>query len=378
MLKVQNYLLQFENPEDGLKSLEDNFAIKATKNDTDGRVILNYNMIESPKTNEIVRECRGLVLDKDNGWKLVAKAFTRFFNHCEGEHLDFDWSNISASHKEDGSLIIYYFYNGEWRVNTKGSFGHGEVNDSGLTWKQLFSVATEPYSYEMSSLNKSYTYVFELCSIYNKVVRYYPEPTIFLLAIFDGENEVEINNQTIDLPTPITFKLNSIDEAISYIKAEEIKEKTYEGLVLKDRFEHRIKVKSESYLLLHRSANNGNISWEDIYKSCLTDDSGEEFLSYFNEYRPKFEIMKAFIKESKEYIEKTYSQVKDIENQKEFALAVKDIKFSSLFFALRKGDGSIDELFLTRSSYIVKLFEEHYKPIREANLLQEFSCINPS
>lgn len=356
MLKVQEYLLQFENPEDGLKSLEDNFAIKATKNDTDGRVILNYNMIESPKTNEIVRECRGLVLDKDNGWKLVAKAFTRFFNHCEGEHLDFDWSDVTASHKEDGSLIIYYFYNGEWRVNTKGSFGHGEINDSGLTWKQLFSVAIEPYSYGLSFLNKNYTYVFELCSIYNKVVRHYSEPTIFLLAIFSDKEEIELNSQLTHFLEPFTFKLYSIDKAIEYIEVKERNDSTFEGLVLKDKKGNRMKVKSASYLMLHRSANNGNITWESIYDSCLTDDGGEEFTNFFPEYKDRFDKMKDFIKQSKEDIVETYNKYKDIEVQKDFALTIKDYKFASILFALRKGEGTVDELFLSRSSAILKIF----------------------
>ena len=39
--------------------------------------VLNYDQIESPKLNDIVRECRGLILDKD--YNIALRSFDRFF-----------------------------------------------------------------------------------------------------------------------------------------------------------------------------------------------------------------------------------------------------------------------------------------------------------
>ena len=362
MLAVQSYLRKFSNPDEALESLEREFAIKATLSPYDDRIILNYNMIDSPKTNEIVRECRGLVLDKNNGWNLIARAFTRFFNHCETEHLEFDWVNkVEASEKEDGSLILYYYYNGEWRVNTKGSFGQGIINDSGHTWTSLFNECLAKV--ESLYLVPAFTYVFELCSIHNKVVRHYPSPQIYLLTSFDSlGGEIDMNDEILAgyfnvFERPKSFIINSLDEAIEYIKAKESLDATYEGLVLCDSHGNRIKVKSASYLMLHRSANNGHVSWEQIYNQCLTDDGGQEFLSYFDSYTERFDKMREFIKNSKEEILTLYSQVKDIEGQKEFAMRVKDNKFAAILFAFRKGGETIDELMISRASIFLRIFD---------------------
>ena len=55
---VQEQLRQY-----GPEHLSNTLGIKFTYGD-DNRVILNYNQIDSPKNHPVVKECRGLVLDK--------------------------------------------------------------------------------------------------------------------------------------------------------------------------------------------------------------------------------------------------------------------------------------------------------------------------
>ena len=357
MLKVQEYLNKFNNPTEAIQSLKDEFAIEVVYHPTDSLIILNYNMIESPKLNEIVRECRGLVLDMADNFAIIAKGFQRFFNHCETEHLEFDWSDVTGSHKEDGSFILHYNYKDSWRVNTKGSFGFGEINDSGYTWCKLFEQCL--FQVKSTDFRKEYTYVFELCSMYNQVVRYYQYPQIFLLAVFDKfGNEINVDGPEFQyFEKPTTIKIHSIDEAIAYIKKQEKDDKTFEGLVLKDKHGNRMKVKSESYLILHRSANNGYVGWEQIYTSCLTDDGGEEFLSYFPSYRDRFDTMRKFIADSKTEIVETYEKYKGLESQKDFALSVKDSPFSFALFSLRKNECDTDKLFVNKTTQFLRVFD---------------------
>ena len=75
---VQDYL---RHPQHTLETLHETYGIRHNVHE-DGRVILNYSQIDSydVRFEPIVRECRGLVLDSNNNWALVARAFSRFFN----------------------------------------------------------------------------------------------------------------------------------------------------------------------------------------------------------------------------------------------------------------------------------------------------------
>ena len=125
MLAVQEYLRSGKT----LEQLKEELGIKFVQHE-DGRVILNYCQIEIPKTHPIAMECRGLTLDSKNNWNIVAKAYDRFFNL--GEHLEltnqFDWSDFECYTKEDGSIMLLYYHNDEWYVNTRGSFADSECS----------------------------------------------------------------------------------------------------------------------------------------------------------------------------------------------------------------------------------------------------------
>ena len=62
----------------------------------------------------VVRECRGLVLHAQTH-DLVARSFPRFFNWGEmaEEMKGFDFSDFTVHTKEDGSLVLLYFFAGQ-------------------------------------------------------------------------------------------------------------------------------------------------------------------------------------------------------------------------------------------------------------------------
>src|SRR6185503_11590767 len=186
VLNVQTYLRDGKTLED----LENEFFIRTTYHPTDPLVILNYHQIDSkPKNHPIVKECRGLVLETHN-FLLVARAFERFFNFGELGHLedDFDWTDFNVHAKEDGSICLLYNFMDEWRLNTRGSFGKGLVGESGQSWEELFYTIFSPT--KLSSLDKNCTYVFEIVSPHNKVVREYGKNDLYLLSVFNYEWEI--------------------------------------------------------------------------------------------------------------------------------------------------------------------------------------------
>lgn len=57
----------------------------------------------------IVQECRGLILDEAEGWRVVCMPYKKFFNFGEDCCADIDWSTAKVQEKLDGSLISLYW-----------------------------------------------------------------------------------------------------------------------------------------------------------------------------------------------------------------------------------------------------------------------------
>lgn len=154
-LAIQEYLRSGHTPDD----LKNEFDINSYSHPELPLVGFKYGL-SSPKFDPIVRDARGIVLEKGS-WDVVARPFRRFFNLGESPEDDakFDWEDFEATSKEDGSLIIVANYKGHWLVNTSGSFGYGKVGWSGKTWRELF---WEVSGLRESSLKPCWTYLFEL------------------------------------------------------------------------------------------------------------------------------------------------------------------------------------------------------------------------
>lgn len=336
MLEVQKYLQTHT-----LKQLEDDFAVASKVNPNDTRVILDYDMIKSPKAHEIVRECRGLVLDSKD-WSIVAKPFRRFFNAGEYQTDDrkFNWdAEVLCTTKEDGSLILLYNYKGKWYVNTRFSWADSLVNDSVYTWTNLVKMG---FNFDKANLNPEYTYIMECCSLFNKVVRHYTGVQIFLLSVFHGETELTWDATKsiaieLGLETPKTAECRDIMDVQAVLAQEADKDTTFEGFVVRDCFNNRLKVKSPYYLILHKKFSN-KVLTDELLWNIIHDDGGSEWLAYFPYDSEKITNMKNRIDLLHNAIRKSYLKIQEIKSQKEFAnLAIKT-PYASALFGMRKGE----------------------------------------
>jgi RNA ligase len=123
-----------------ISALEEKYAIKATPHPKYPHLILfKYNQIDSPFGEQIVRECRGLILDSNDNWSIVSRPFDKFFNHGEGHAAEIDWKSAKVLEKVDGSLATIYPYDGQWHISTSGSpAAAGNVKDYPFTFEELF------------------------------------------------------------------------------------------------------------------------------------------------------------------------------------------------------------------------------------------------
>lgn len=344
MLQVQQYLLSGKT----FDNLTDEFGIIVCRHDTDPLVILNYDQIRSPKTHPIVRECRGLVLHTSS-FRVVARGFNRFYNigEVQDEMKDFDFSDFYCTSKEDGSLILLYHFEDKWRMNTRGSFGQFLMDHQDFTWEQGFCKALGIKDFQEldDCLDRGLCYVCELCSPWNKVVRIYKDPKVYLLTCFYGEDECPVDFIDGLISTdylfhkPKRFDFKSIDQIKIFLDRQTKDDPTFEGVVVCDKNRNRWKIKSSTYLGLHRLKGEGNnlFNPKHLLPFVLSGESSE-LLTYFPEAEEAFFNLKTKVDLAYATLQKIWEDNWRIESQKEFALSVigKKTPFSSILFNLRK------------------------------------------
>jgi len=344
MLEVQKHIIAHGNNINCVSSL----GIKVVEDEH--FAILSYSQIDAPKMNPIVQECRGLVLDKHT-LGIAAKPFTRFFNYGEAEEVTskFVWDDVITSYeKMDGSLCIVWYdiYNNKWRFNTRSSFGDSELAFNKSWGEFMKSCFTNE---QLRKMDTAYTYVFEFVSPYNKVVRDYKEPAVYLLAMFNGK--VELNSYCVDSEAddlkfnrPAKYVFKNLDEVKTFIQKQETNDPTFEGLVLQDVNGMRLKVKSSTYVALHQLKGNGNIFLPKNLIPFILAGETDEVVAYFPE-------AKGIIEEVETKIESMYKQLHDVwwmcqdyEEQKKFAIYITKenvTPFNSILFKM-KNDGVIN------------------------------------
>lgn len=367
MLKVQTYLkalLKNYSPAEALEKLTAKYAIKVTAHPTKDLVLLNYNQIESPKTSEITRESRGLCLDKNN-FDLVSRGFRRFFNLGEWRADDnkFDWNDCIIQSKEDGTFLNVFYHQGDWMVCTRGSFGEISFYDGGPSPSDLFNGAIGDLLAEM---DMSKTYIFELCSRHNKIVRDYPTPVLYLLSMFEGENELSsdyiklecqaLNGEYGTIRLPERFSFSSSLEVENYIRERSKLDKTFEGVVVRDKNNVRLKIKNPDYLCLHRLRGETNaLFMPKNLIGFILDGEIDEILVYFDECKPTVEKMTKILNDEYKLLYAVWLTIKDITNRKDFAISIpSSLKSKSLLFKWFDSKIELSILWKTNKELLLK------------------------
>jgi hypothetical protein len=323
--------------EHGLQKLESEFAIKIKRGKThENLVLLKYNQLNSPMANPIVQECRGIILDEDDNWRVVSYAYRKFFNHGEGHAADIDWETARVYEKLDGSLMTMYWYDG-WHVASSGvPDASGELMGTTTTFRELFFKVWIELGYTTKHMDKNVCYVFELMTPYNRVVVRHPKSRIVLhgarrLSDFKELNPVvEAHHNGWECVK--ILPLQSWGEIIEAAKTLEPMES--EGYVVCDANYNRVKVKSPSYVAVAHMKDG--FTTRRMLEIVRTNENSE-FLSYYPEYTGLYYEIKAKYERMLGRIEGFYDGIKHIDDRKQFALLATTQKFSGTLFNLKFG-----------------------------------------
>jgi len=359
-LEIQKYLRSGKT----LANLKEEFGMEI--GGRDNLVILNYSQIDSPKNHPIIRECRGLILEKDT-WNIVSFPFKRFFNYGEVAEIteSFDFTKAVGLEKVDGTLISVFWYKGRWYMSTRAAIENSSmVGLSNLTFFQLFQETVKQYPDFWQGVDKNYNYFFELTSPENRVVTLYDDRALHLLmvrklATLKEEPLWDLKQWAgkLGTPTPRIVQFDTKDGLMELLgKLASLEE----GFVAIDVSGYgadgisfnRVKVKNPSYVAIHHLKDRSGRSLRALVGLVL-DNETEEFLSVFPEFKVYTEkIQVAF----DEYYSKIDSDVVGLKtllekeripaNRKEFALeAVKCTNTGFIFELYNEKVKTISEYF---------------------------------
>lgn len=339
----------FNTVSEGVEKLKQDFGIKV-KEYPSGLFVFNYCQIESPKTNDIVMECRGLIL-RDN-FEIVCRPFDRFFNLGEALNIteNFNVSSSIVYEKLGGSLCKVYHNGDRWQVATRGTAYAESENYTGEIFEVMmlraFGCKTpEEFSkiLDYHSIPQNWTLVFEYTSPNNRVVTPYSEDKMYLLGIRENNtgrdlfDTVELVYRTIkdhlNIALPRTFEFSSPEDMREFVNSLD---GLQEGVVAYDLENNlRVKVKADQYVAVHRLRGDSIPTPKRILGLVVTNET-EEYLAYFPEERERFIPYMESFEELQSKILEIHNLSKGIKDQKEFALFVKDYVFSFVLFQARK------------------------------------------
>lgn len=288
-----------------LDLLKSEYPLKVNEYSEQGLIVLNY--IHTAKKSLLSNECRGLILSTD--FKVISRAFDRFFNYNEYDGAKRFTSECYAIEKIDGSLIKIYNFNGTWHISTRGTaFAECTVAETKTTYKQavfealsvinaddvIDEQAEEKFQEfcQNCEMNIENTYILELTGKSNRVVTEYNPDKYELWFLGIRRNDLDgeyISVDTIKLPDTIRRP-----ERVTFANIWECVEQAKklpnlrEGFVVYNQTtsEPILKVKSPTYVIASNSAIE--ISKNDICR-MLVNGEWTEFVAYFPQHKQKFD-----------------------------------------------------------------------------------------
>ena len=353
ILQVQLFLRDSYEA-DPFVALTEQYGIKVRKYPEDNLVLLDYDQIESPKTHQIVVECRSLILALDT-LEVVSRKFDRFFNLGEAPefHQDFDFDRAVVLEKADGSLIGVYFnpHTSRWEISTRGmakaegehmfggTFREKVLAAFGFTREEDFqTVMTENY-------HNGYTYVFEFCSPENRIVTKYESAHMVLTSIRENATGKEapfyfleefaqhFQRHRLQVRAPRKFDLESDDFVAEANKLDGLQE----GFVIWcEKTGRRVKVKAHTYMVAHKLRGNDAVPTRKNLLALVLEGEVDEFLVYFPEWKDLINKTQFEVRGVELSLKYQWEQNRYLGSQKDFALAVKDVPASWALFKARQ------------------------------------------
>jgi hypothetical protein len=204
---------------------------------------------------------------------VLARPFDRFFNVGMGAAaaVNLDAADTVLENKYDGTAIIVYFddIQSAWHVATRAVCEADlPLNGWDMTFRDLFEKTLcsmnwydRTFSFERwtEKLDRSMTYMFELCAGANQVVVQHKSDYIVLLGLRETATGYEYwpaagSAEVLDVKSIETYRLGSVAEITEFVQGRDPRQ--FEGIVACQEVSpgvfNRVKIKSAQYMAYSR------------------------------------------------------------------------------------------------------------------------------
>lgn len=349
-LNIQDFLLT-----NSLSALEELHAVKFTVSNDLTRIQFNYNQIQADDFDPIVKESRGLILTKadktnvklsDDGkvdasqvlgvTKIVAFPFTRFYNYGqEAAKCNLNDPSLKIFSKEDGTLCITYCFNDNWYIATRKVPDASILLDEEYTFRTLFEKALKEtinmsFDEYTSTLDKDYTYMFELTTPLNEIVVKHNK----YLVTFLGQRNIKTLEETkFDdivniVPKVKCFQFKTINDIVEYVNSTNPSEA--EGVVICDSKFQRVKVKSVGYVAAARIKDSVSKSPRALIALILSGKEDDVIAMSTDDIKAKITEAKSKVSALFKTTDRNYAYFVDEVNSQHYSDKVKRKVFASL------------------------------------------------
>ena len=264
-------------------------------------IMFKYSQIDSDFNIELVRECRGIILDEDT-LEVISYAFDKFGNVNEPYVPTLDAKSMKSTVKIDGSIFKIVKLGNDLLMSTNGTisaFSAPVPEQIGCNFKSFGEIAVDVLIKKFGSLDEfkrhldeGYTYVFELVSPWTRVVTPFHDSDLYLIGCRNNKTYEEIFFKDIKLAdyfkTPDILDFSTIDDCLKYTSSLDW---INEGFVVMDKNFNRVKVKNPTWLSVHHLCENHTMSYARAIEIVKANEI-DEVLGYFPEFKAALEDVK--------------------------------------------------------------------------------------
>ena len=257
------------------------YNLKVTDDETANIFMVNYKKSESDLTNNIVKECRGIIMEKETNRVLCYTFDRKETPENITEFLENNWDNLQLSESIDGSQIKLYYHNDMWNIATTRCINAGEAFwYSNKSFETLFR---ECHDLNYDNLNTDYCYSFVIRHSENRIVTDYDENSLVHVLTRDMTTEkYDIVEHDIGVAKPVEITYNSSLELMDMIKTTTRTD--IEGVFIRHGNKH-VKIKFDAYMNVKKLRNNTR----DLFYEYIEIMMASKTVEYKKEF-PEFEF----------------------------------------------------------------------------------------